>query len=243
MELSLRYTPQAARRLLFGLLIIEMLFVVAYIITHMTESIFTYRPLQRLFDLDGDLSIPAWFSSVQLLTVSVLLFLLSRQDLDKHPLPNSLFTIGGFIFFFLALDEGVAIHEQFTGLAIRLSFDWMLFKGNHGAWITGYMMVAIPAVWVARPYIRKAWKYFRYEAQLALSGVVVFVTGAVGFEIISYLFLRSAQSSALYKTEVIFEEFFEMSGVSIILYAVVQLAYTISHEQHLSSFKQARADS
>lgn len=227
MEIKIRYTPQIARKILMGLLATEVLLVFVYILTHMTESIFTYRPLQRLFNLDGDLSIPAWFSSVQLLTVSVLLFLISRQDLDKHPLPNSLFTIGGFLFFFLALDEGVAIHEQFTGLAIRLSFDWMLFKGNHGAWITGYMMVAVPAVWMARPYIRKAWKHFRDEAQLALSGVVVFVTGAVGFEIISYLFLRSAQSSALYKTEVIFEEFFEMSGVSIMLYAVLQLAHRI----------------
>ncbi len=127
-----------------------------------------------------------------------------------------------------SFDEGAAIHEKITIAARKLELTWLMFKGDHGAWIIIYSVIAIPAVLLAARYFRMAWRHFRRESLIALCGAALFVTGAVGLEIISYLFLRSESTENLYKAEVVCEEFFEMSGISIILYAVVLLATTIT---------------
>ena len=130
------------------------------------------------------------------------------------------------IFYFLISVN--AIHGNLTTIAKKLEICWLLFKGNHGAWITVYFIVAIAVVLLAARHFRLLWRYFRHETQIALSGAIAFVTGGVGFEIISYLLLRSGFTPNLYKVEVACEEFLEMSGVSIILYAVLLLSITIS---------------
>ena len=82
-----------------------------------------------------------------------------------------------------------AIHENLTAIAKKLEICWLLFKGNHGAWITVYFIVAIAVVLLAARHFRLLWRYFRHETEIALSGAIAFVTGGVGFEIISYLII------------------------------------------------------
>jgi len=234
MKFTISYSVQAAKHLLFVLIAIEAVLVVAYVLTHMTDSLLSIKLLRNMFDLDGDLSIPAWFSSMQLFVISLLLFLLSVQE-KSIPIPTSFFVVGGGVFLFLSLDEGVAIHEKVTILAKRFSFDWMMFRGNHGAWIGSYTLIAVPALWLAIPHLKKMWENYRYAVQMGLVGVAVFVTGAVGLEIASYMFLRESPNTTLYMIEVIFEEFFEMSGVTLMLYAVLLLAHDMCTSQEKAS--------
>jgi len=57
--------------------------------------------IKQLFDLDGESSIPAWFSSVQFFLIGLVLLLKSRQPDPDHP-PSAIFlrlVNAGFIFF------------------------------------------------------------------------------------------------------------------------------------------------
>ena len=54
-------------------------------------------------------------------------------------------------------------------------------------------------------------------------GGALLIMGEVGFEVISYLFLRTATSGLLYNLEVTIEEFSALVGVSLIFYGVLLL--------------------
>jgi hypothetical protein len=58
---------------------------------------------------------------------------------------------------------------------------------------------------------------------MAAAGAAVYVTGAAVLESIGYKMLSAGSTPSLYRAEVALEEFFEMMGASLILYAVLSL--------------------
>jgi hypothetical protein len=163
-----------------------------------------------------------------------MLFVASRNNQRKQHVSSSFLIVGSLFFIFLSADEGAAIHEKLTVIAKKLEIYWLLFKGDHGAWIIVYFILAITAILLTAQHFRLLWRYFRREFQIALGGTVVFVTGSIGFDVISYLLLRSGLTPTLYKMEVVCEEFLEMSGAIIILYAVLLLSSTIFTKSPIS---------
>lgn len=228
MEFKLVCTDRGAKRILFWLIVLEITFVLIYLVTHFLLADIRLGPIRTLFDLNRDLSIPAWFSSVQLFVVGCILLVAYRGNRRKHQLPSSFLLAESLFFIFLSMDEGAAIHEQITNSARNLELDWLMFKGDHGAWISVYALIGVVGGVIAFRYFRMAWRYFRDQALLVLGGGVLFVVGAVGLEIVSYQLLQAG--STMHKVEGVFEEFFEMSGISIILYATLLLTSTISSE-------------
>ena len=211
----------------FWLLAMDFVFVLVYVLIHILLSDVPWGPARELFNLDAEVSIPTWFSSIQLFVTGSMLFVASTNNQWKQYVSSSFLTAGGLLFIFLSADECAAIHERITIIAKKLGISWLLFKGGHGAWISVYFIVALLIVPFAAHHFHMLWIHFRREARIALSGAIAFVMGGVCLEVISYLFLRS-ESTKLYKVEVAFEEFLEMSGVSIMLYAVLLLSVAIS---------------
>ncbi len=228
MDLKISCTSEEARRVLFCLLGLELALVAVYVLVHLVGLDMPRGTVRALFDLSGDLSIPAWFSSVQLFVIGGVLLVASRNNQWEQHLPSSFLAAGGLVFFFLSVDEGAAIHERITHAARSWELDWLLFKGGHGAWITVYSVIALFIAFIAGRHFRMAWRHFQHEILVGLYGAVMLVAGAVGFEIVSYLFLRSGSTPRLYKAEVVCEEFLEMSGVSVILYAALLLVTAVS---------------
>ncbi len=226
MKFEIYYTLQEAKKILRWLIILELILVAFYVVTNIVLIDLPLGSIRKIFDLNQDLSIPAWFSSVQLFIVSLLLYIAYSSNQRKLELPSSFLLLGILFFVFLSIDEGAAIHEKITIAARKLDLNWLMFDGNSGAWIAVYSFLGLVGGLVTFRYFRLLWKHFRHETQIALAGAFLFVMGAVGFEVISYLFLQSG--STLHKVEVIFEELFEMSGISIILYAVLLLIKSIS---------------
>ena len=68
----------------------------------------------------------------------------------------------------------------------------------------------------------------RFASVIGAAGCVVYVTGAAVLETIGYKMVTAGVSLALYRIEVAAEEFFEMLGASLILYAVLVLCITHS---------------
>lgn len=180
------------------------------------DAILILSNLVRLFNVNRELSIPAWFSAAMLLSCAATLAVIAlakREDrYARHWVGLAI------IFLYLSIDEASAIHEKFTEpLQIWLEPTGVLFF----AWvIIGAPLVVIFALFYLRfllhlpPHIR---------ILVALAGVT-YVGGAIIVEGISasqwYL---DGGSSLFYSAIGTVEELFEMFGVILFLYAL--LAY------------------
>lgn len=227
--MQIQYNRRDAARVLIALLCFELVLVGAYVLVHIIGGAdASWGPARPWFNLDRELSIPTWFSSMQLLATSVLLLLASRTNQREQHLPSWLLLLGSAGFAFLSVDEGAAIHERLTGIVENMELNWLIFKGGHGAWIPIYSAIAFGILLVTARHLYRIWNHFRREMLIALGGAAFFVLGGVGFEILSYLFIRTEEITNTYRMEVALEEFFEMSGVSIILYAAMLFGCAVS---------------
>ncbi len=219
-----------ANRLLFGLIFFELFLVLVFLADSLLGS--PIWIVHSLFDLDQELNIPTWFSSIQLFLIGITFFLIARQTDSSHH-PSALFlTVVGVVFVFLSADEASSIHEKLTMVAS--SREWFpKFKGGHGSWIPIYLGLCLIFFFTAYRELKAMWTYFQPETLMIATGIAVFLFGAVVLEIISYQFLRDGATPLLYLAEVAFEEFLEMSGGSLILYGTIRFAMNFGQEQHL----------
>lgn len=223
-----------AKKFLIILISIEIFFVIMHFIDVLFEQ--QIWIIHNMFNLNRDLSLPALFSSMQLFLVGIIWFMIARKSRDQS-LPSEIFlSILGAGFIFLSIDEGIRIHENITLLLKHI--EWIpRFKGDHGIWIPIYLSLILIFFLIMYKEFLSIWKQFRYEAILMATGLVIFLAGAVGMEIIAYQFLMDSSSSPLlsllWYVEVAVEEFFEMIGISLILYGVILL-------YNVQNFKESR---
>ena len=183
------------------------------------------RPIHILFDLDAEMTIPSWFSSIQLFLIGLLL-LLSRFWPNKPRADTPLFfLLTGSGFVFLAVDEAVELHEAVTDMLKHVA--WIpRFQGNHGIWIPVYLIIMVFLAFLFRHAIVALVRAYPRRIRIVFAGLAVFFIGAVGMEIIGYQYLRSlGYHSIWYRLEIALEEFLEMAGASIVLYGVSVSAF------------------
>lgn len=182
------------------------------------------RNLRQLFDFDGEANIPAWFSSSQFLLIGIIFLALAFGWRYHRHVSRKILAVVGFAAVFLSMDESAQVHEYVT-LYLK-NVEWLpKFKGDHGVWIAVYPVVGLA---VAGPFFRDAriiCQNYCKATVIGAIGIGIFLFGAVGLEIVSYQFLRGDDAlSALYKLEVLAEEFLELVGVSTIVYASLVFA-------------------
>jgi hypothetical protein len=71
------------------------------------------------------------------------------------------------------------------------------------------------------PHLRGLWQISPRCSLIAIAGGAVYVTGAAVLESVGYKMLSGGSTLSLYRAEVAAEEFLEMMGASLILYAVL----------------------
>ncbi|MHA6247757.1 hypothetical protein ACXYMU_07465 [Pontibacter sp. CAU 1760] len=224
MEEGIHFSLNAekAKWMLFGLFAFELLltlFFVASAVFPIPENI------NRLFDLDGEGTIPAWFSAIQLFTVG-LVFLSSSQWTKISLITNSWFlNLAGLGFIFLSMDESAGIHERITGLLE--DEHWApKFEGEYGTWIYVYALIAVMLVGLGIRTILSFFKAYPTQSLILALGMTMFLAGGVGLEIISYWYLRGTESVLYYKIEVALEELLEMAGITVVLFGGIHCALT-----------------
>jgi hypothetical protein len=205
--------------LLVGLLLVELCLVALYAVNAWFGS--ASRLVDALFDLDAEASIPTWFSSAQLLLTAAL-FAAGGWRAGKTPPARWFLWLAAVAFMFLSTDEAASIHEKVT-VAFR-GLDWVpRLKGDHGVWIAPYLLAILIGLLACRRQLAGLWRRHTRAAIVMAAGAGVLMIGAVGFETLSYQFLRNGASPSLYRLEVAAEEFLEMAGASIILAGAVLL--------------------
>jgi hypothetical protein len=200
----------------YSLLSIEILLVIAHLLT---KFLFPEHEIE-FFDLDEEANLGAWFSSSQLLLIGFVclaIHLISNKSHNQYPKP--IFLVGFFIFVFLSCDETTSIHEKINHLFNILNFHPTHFKGNMGLWVLPYTLVMLSILLLLKNSLIKLWKEHRSALYLAISGGLTFLLGAIVLEIISYQYLRDGHHMTLYYIEVAFEEYFEMLGATVMLFA------------------------
>ena len=215
-----KFNAGDANRLLLTLILFEIFLVVMYFL-----GVFLKMPsaINILFNLDREATIPAWFSSAQLLLIGIL-FIFSNNWAQINRIVNPEFLlIVGMSFVYLSMDESAVIHEKITGTLNHIK--WIpRFKGNHGIWIPIYSIIFVLLATIGRHTIFSILKIYPRQSLLVFSGLLIFVLGGVGLEIIYYLYLEDSGRPILTKVEIAFEELFEMLGASIVLYGTILCA-------------------
>jgi hypothetical protein len=216
-EFTVVYSPAFAKWVLAGLLAFDTLLIIAYCVTHIVARGPQWGPLVVLLDVDRETSIPTWFSSMQLLAIGLLLIV---KTPDTNELRFFLRMVGaGFIF--LSADESAAIHEKLVELA-RKSTVWSLSHWSYIVWIVLYLAIGLFIALFAYRSLLAMWRKYRRETIWGGTGMTILVIGAMGFEVLSRL-LYTPDINWRFLAAVAAEEFFEMTGASLILYGTMLL--------------------
>lgn len=169
--------------------------------------------LRWLFDFNKELNIPAIYSGITLLFSAFLLLHIYLTKEGKKKLP---WLILSGIFLFLSLDEIIGIHERLIRYP-RETFD--LSGYLYFSWIIPYGIVTALIGIVYIPFLKRLPKKVMI---LFITAGFIFVLGAVGIEALSAKQYETFGSDNfgyfLYYT---LEEFMEMIGISIFIFALL----------------------
>ena len=171
--------------------------------------------LVRLVDFDKERNIPAFYSSLAILCASIILAWISR--VEKRRGGDSKRWMGlSVLFLFLALDEAVSIHELLSGPTRTLmNLDGALYL----AWVVPYSLLVAGLLLIYGRFLFNL--PYATRVLFVLSGVV-FVAGAVGFELLgsNYHYIGNAGDPG-YALLYTMEELLEMLGIAIFIYGLL----------------------
>jgi hypothetical protein len=172
------------------------------------------KHLDRLFNLDGEANIPTVFSAGMLFVSAALLWLIAfAKKQDRY----FLHWLGlALILFFVALDESVQLHESIIN-AMRELFGASGYF--YFAWVIPYGIIAF---FVALAYLRFVLDLPRRIGRLFIVAAFCYVGSALGLEMVHANYRSHPERSPVVETMLIgTEEFFEMSGIIILIYALL----------------------
>ena len=200
------------------LLLLDLILCFVYVVTHLLIA--SWIEPYYLWNLDSEGSIASWYSVAKYLGVAILAALFVYRRMAKGH--SSLAVLGlPLVFFAMGLDEGARLHEWLSQY-----IDMLLPGGDRantpfhetGIWmfVIGIPFVIFFLIWMYR--LRKTLINYRASLRLLTVGMVILLTGAVGFETLSNFLYGTA-----WLIEVAFEEGFEMLGVSVMWWSICNM--------------------
>jgi hypothetical protein len=174
--------------------------------------------INRLFDVNLEANIPTLFSTSLFLINGGLLFLAGKADRNSANLfVRYCWMLLALVFLFLALDEGVALHE----MLMRFFRRHLDTKGAfHFAWVIPYGLATILLGFLTWSWFQKLDTRTRW---LFGSSATLFVAGAVGMEMADGRYLESIHfvEDLTYQLMVMLEEALEMGGLILFVYSLL----------------------
>ena len=225
MNFNIFLTPITVFKILIYNILILLCFNLIYVIGYMQLGYHgVIIAISQYFYLDGEANIPTLYSSILLLTSSFLLFFISKATNTKK---YEMFSWIGLslIFSFLAIDEFAMIHEGAGELfAVYFNTDQIdnIVPFSLG-WTLPVSIILIFLTFIYWSFIFNLPKKTRF---LFCLSAIIFVSGAIGFEIIGLNIESDVISNVPYVLflliEIInIEELFEMIGVSLFIFSLL----------------------
>lgn len=233
MKYQLHFKEDFPHRALFFLCEVQFLLVIIYSVLWITGH------HSHLFSLDGEANIPAWFSSLQLALVGFVLLAQNMNYDTMSRLTQKFIRFSGFGFLLLSADEAGGIHEA-IGTFFRMTGIRSNDESKVGIWVFLYLFTGIVILIWGWKAVKNLYRDFRKELILASAGMAIAIIGGVMLESLMHYFdLHDMPNQTLYKLEVIFEEWFEMFGISLVFFAASGMLVKC---QHLRQFHKDSAD-
>ncbi len=173
--------------------------------------------LEREFHLDGEWTIPAFASSLLLVTGAVLAAVVAIEAGAAGSRWRWHWVVLAAGLAYMSVDETAGLHEMWGGPVKRfLPLDGTIF---HFAWV----VVAIPLVLALAVYFwPMLWKLPACDRNRLIAAGVVYVGGAVGMELVGgAIFGKSGSDSAAFQLSVVCEEGLELVGLGLLVRALV----------------------
>lgn len=229
-ELAINLFPKRTAQLLF---LVVLALSLASIVGRFTVYHLPDYPLRDffawIFDVDAELTIPAIYSASALMFCSMLLAGIAytkKMVGDRHVRYWGALSI---IFLFLSLDEAISIHER-TASSIRSALNTSGFL--YLAWV---IPAAIFVLIVFLVFLRFLAALPAKTRRLFLVAGAIYVGGAIGMELLNapyWEFYGSEPQDMAYVTIATIEEFLEMLGIVVFIYAL--LSYISMHMKGVS---------
>ena len=185
----------------------------------------------EMLDFDYEANLPSFYSSAAILFCAALLWLISAYK-RRERLPYRFHWLGlAVIFSLLGLDEAISLHEELGDFMEHLE----LFDASgylYFAWVVPY---AIALSMFVLSYLKFVLALPRSTKLLFIVSGVLFVTGAMGIELISANEADShGTDTILYSALYTAEELCEMFSIVIFCYALMRY---IEREQIQFAFR------
>lgn len=227
MQLKITAFPRIiARYLMIGVIF----FTIVGVVIQIGKYVFNYQDeWLNLFNVDRELNFPTWYSALMIAFCAVLLKIIAtgkKQQGDRYTKDWQLLSL---IFWFLAIDEIVSIHEILIipEVSQALNLPWFL----HSAWvIPGMIFVA----WFARRY-SKFVRHLPAKSRLHfIFAACIYVGGALIMEMIGSYFAESlSQQNIIYALTTSVEECLEMTGIVMLIYSLLYYLGQWAHQLDL----------
>ena len=179
---------------------------------HVSNALFFF------FDASSEANIPTFFSSLLLFIAAVILYVIYKTEpkgFGKKRYWQVLMTI----FAWLSVDETASIHEQFgkMGKTFHLNSDYLYYS-----WIIPYILFAIIAFFF---FLRFLFKLPYSTRILFIISGFVYTGAAICFELFEGNIAKKYGPNTLNDLLLCAaEEFLEMTGVIIFIYALLRYA-------------------
>ena len=206
------------RKVAWSLMTIAIVLVVAHIAGAVSSHVFHREQVFGLvdtFDMNVENNVPTFFSAFILVTTAVLLTVISSQSTADRYAGHWKWLV--IIFTFMAIDEDAALHE----LLIEPVRDLLPVAGPlYFAWVIPYGLAVLV---IGVLYLRFVWSLTARTRGLFIGAGSLYLAGALGFESIGgwYFSLHGEMEDLPYSLLVATEEFFEMSGIILFIYALL----------------------
>ena len=199
-----------------------MLVAIVLLIAHVTGAIashgFHHQQVFGLvdsFDMNVENNVPTFFSAFILVTSAVLLTVITSQSTADRYAGHWKWLV--IIFAFMAIDEDASLHE----LLIEPVRDLLPVAGPlYFAWVIPYGLAVLV---IGVLYLRFVWSLTARTRGLFIGAGSLYLAGALGFESVGgwYFSLHGEMEDLSYSLLVAAEEFLEMSGIILFIYALL----------------------
>ena len=171
----------------------------------------------RFFDLNGERTVPAWYSTVLLFLSAIISWIIARY----HQLSGARFTLHWYllaaIFVYLSMDENLSIHEKtikpirnFLGVSGFLYWAWV---------IPGWVFVLT----VGSFYWKFVWSLPETIRRHVIGAAIVYVPGALDLGLRGGVLQERYGAGVAGEMSTMTEELLEFTGLIWFIYA--QLRY------------------
>ena len=216
--MNITFTPGSVFKLLLLIIgVLTYLNVLALLFWFLYDDPFpTYY---KYYNVPRERNIPTLYSVIALTVAATLLATNARHSWEKCDGQHRYWAGLALIFLFLAFDEGTKIHEQMSDVMER----WVTPKGYlRWLWVIpyGFAVLVLAAV-----YLRFLVRLLRTTRYYFILSALLFLGGAIGVDMLQAqeadLMIGSNQT-ILYCVLYSLEEFLEMIGVAVFIYALLK---------------------